>query len=148
MFLHVILFFLVDCTRHCPAGEGFDLLAWPKTWLLTYLQVISICNVQLRGWFKRGHWVIWILGLHLFSEPRPLLFSVCSVVCEIGPAKRNPPQDLPFERTNSGPVEITVEGERSGTSQVYFTYRVRQDLPLTHGQETHESSRCSSALSK
>ncbi|XP_039891728.1 plexin-B2a [Simochromis diagramma] len=46
-----------------------------------------------------------------------------SVVCEIGPAKRNPPQDLPFERTNSGPVEITVEGERSGTSQVYFTYR-------------------------
>ncbi|XP_030576486.1 plexin-B2-like [Archocentrus centrarchus] len=46
-----------------------------------------------------------------------------SVVCEIGPAKRVPPQDLPFETTNSGPVEILVEGGRSGRSQVHFTYR-------------------------
>ncbi|XP_019119112.2 plexin-B2a [Larimichthys crocea] len=46
-----------------------------------------------------------------------------SVVCEIGPAKRAPPSDIPSEPTNSGAVEIEVEGERRGTSQVIFTYR-------------------------
>ncbi|XP_045927672.1 plexin-B2a [Micropterus dolomieu] len=46
-----------------------------------------------------------------------------SVVCEIGPAKRVPPTDLPFEPTTSGPVEIEVDGSRRGTSQVFFTYR-------------------------
>lgn len=50
--------------------------------------------------------------------------SVSSVVCEIGPAKRVPPSDLPFERTNSGAVEIEVDGGRHGKSQVIFTYRV------------------------
>ncbi|KAI3366565.1 hypothetical protein L3Q82_000488 [Scortum barcoo] len=47
-----------------------------------------------------------------------------SVVCEIGPAKRVPPSDLPFEPTKSGAVEIEVEGGRKGRSQVIFTYRV------------------------
>ncbi|KAF3705250.1 Plexin-B2 MM1 Precursor [Channa argus] len=46
-----------------------------------------------------------------------------SVVCEIGPAKRAPPSDIPFPLTNSGPVKIEVEGGRTGTSQVIFTYR-------------------------
>uniref|UniRef100_A0A671Y299 Plexin b2a, tandem duplicate 1 n=1 Tax=Sparus aurata TaxID=8175 RepID=A0A671Y299_SPAAU len=46
-----------------------------------------------------------------------------SVVCEIGPAKRAPPSDLPFVPTHSGAVEIEVEGGRRGTSQVFFTYR-------------------------
>ncbi|KAM6895544.1 plexin-B2a [Xenentodon cancila] len=46
-----------------------------------------------------------------------------SVVCEIGPAKPVPPQDLPAERTTSGPVEIIVAGGRTGRSQVIFTYR-------------------------
>ncbi|XP_036977054.1 plexin-B2a [Acanthopagrus latus] len=46
-----------------------------------------------------------------------------SVVCEIGPAKRAPPSDLPFEPTHSGAVEVEVEGGRRGTSQVFFTYR-------------------------
>ncbi|CAJ1054611.1 plexin-B2a [Xyrichtys novacula] len=46
-----------------------------------------------------------------------------SVVCEIGPARRAPPSDIPFEPTNSGAVEIEVEGGRSGRSQVIFTYR-------------------------
>ncbi|XP_022605510.1 plexin-B2-like [Seriola dumerili] len=46
-----------------------------------------------------------------------------SVVCEIGPARRVPPFDLPVEPTNSGAVQIEVEGGRSGTSQVIFTYR-------------------------
>ncbi|KAM7367318.1 hypothetical protein PAMP_015229 [Pampus punctatissimus] len=46
-----------------------------------------------------------------------------SVVCEIGPAKRVPPSDLPVEPTNSGAVEIEVEGGRRGRSQVKFTYR-------------------------
>uniref|UniRef100_A0A3Q3Q2T7 Sema domain-containing protein n=1 Tax=Monopterus albus TaxID=43700 RepID=A0A3Q3Q2T7_MONAL len=46
-----------------------------------------------------------------------------SVVCEIGPARRAPPSDLPFEPTNSGPVEMELEGGRRGTSQVIFTYR-------------------------
>ncbi|KAK5849386.1 hypothetical protein PBY51_009032 [Eleginops maclovinus] len=46
-----------------------------------------------------------------------------SVVCEIGPARQAPPSDLPVERSLSGPVEMDVEGERKGTSQVLFTYR-------------------------
>ncbi|XP_042259850.1 plexin-B2-like [Thunnus maccoyii] len=46
-----------------------------------------------------------------------------SVVCEIGPARRTPPSDLPFEPTNKGAVEIEVEGGRKGKSQVMFTYR-------------------------
>ncbi|XP_051247884.1 plexin-B2 [Dicentrarchus labrax] len=46
-----------------------------------------------------------------------------SVVCEIGPARRVPPSDLPFEPTMSGPVHIEVEGGRKGTSRVNFTYR-------------------------
>uniref|UniRef100_A0A3Q1C4C1 Sema domain-containing protein n=1 Tax=Amphiprion ocellaris TaxID=80972 RepID=A0A3Q1C4C1_AMPOC len=46
-----------------------------------------------------------------------------SVVCEIGPARRVPPSDLPFEPTNSGAVEVEVEGGRRGTSKVVFTYR-------------------------
>uniref|UniRef100_A0A8D3A7Y9 Plexin b2a, tandem duplicate 1 n=1 Tax=Scophthalmus maximus TaxID=52904 RepID=A0A8D3A7Y9_SCOMX len=45
------------------------------------------------------------------------------VVCEIGPARRVPPFDLPVELTNSGAVQIEVEGGRSGTSRVMFTYR-------------------------
>ncbi|XP_057710527.1 plexin-B2a [Corythoichthys intestinalis] len=46
-----------------------------------------------------------------------------SVVCEIGPAKRTPPSDLPVEPSNSGVVEVEVEGGRTGRSQVVFTYR-------------------------
>ncbi|GLD48245.1 plexin-B2-like protein, partial [Lates japonicus] len=47
-----------------------------------------------------------------------------SVVCEIGPMRRvSPPFDLPVESTKSGPVYIEVEGGRSGTSHVNFTYR-------------------------
>ncbi|XP_034055795.1 plexin-B2-like, partial [Gymnodraco acuticeps] len=48
-----------------------------------------------------------------------------SVVCEIGPARRAPPSDLPFEPSLSGAVEVEVEGEggRTGTSKVFFTYR-------------------------
>ncbi|XP_043964125.1 plexin-B2-like isoform X2 [Gambusia affinis] len=45
-----------------------------------------------------------------------------SVVCEIGP-KRTPPSDLPPERTESGPVTVEVEGNRSTTSEINFTYR-------------------------
>ncbi|TNN23598.1 Plexin-B2 [Liparis tanakae] len=47
-----------------------------------------------------------------------------SIVCEIGPARRLPPADLPFEPLNSGAVEVEVEGGRRGKSQVVFTYRV------------------------
>ncbi|XP_077355581.1 plexin-B2a [Festucalex cinctus] len=46
-----------------------------------------------------------------------------SVVCEIGPAKRTPPADLPVEPSNSGVVEVEVDGGRTGRSQVVFTYR-------------------------
>ncbi|XP_072233761.1 plexin-B2-like [Leuresthes tenuis] len=46
-----------------------------------------------------------------------------SVVCEIGPAKQVPPYDLPFEPSNSGAVEVEVEGGRKGVSNVIFTYR-------------------------
>lgn len=46
-----------------------------------------------------------------------------SVVCEIGPAKRTPPSDIPFPSRNQGTVSIEVEGGRTGTSQVIFTYR-------------------------
>ncbi|XP_070709553.1 plexin-B2-like [Pempheris klunzingeri] len=52
-----------------------------------------------------------------------------SVVCEIGPARRVPPSDLPFEPTKSGAVEVEVEGGRTGTSQVTFSYRD----PKPHG---------------
>uniref|UniRef100_A0A3P9QF96 Plexin b2a, tandem duplicate 1 n=1 Tax=Poecilia reticulata TaxID=8081 RepID=A0A3P9QF96_POERE len=45
-----------------------------------------------------------------------------SVVCEIGP-KRTPPSDLPPDLTTSGPVMIEVEGNRSTTSEIIFTYR-------------------------
>lgn len=47
-----------------------------------------------------------------------------SIVCEIGPAKRVPPSDLPFEPTHAGAVEVEVEGGGHGRSQVNFTYRV------------------------
>ncbi|TDG96509.1 hypothetical protein EPR50_G00229430 [Perca flavescens] len=46
-----------------------------------------------------------------------------SVVCEIGPAKRIPPSDIPPEISNRGAVEIEVEGGRTGRSKVEFTYR-------------------------
>uniref|UniRef100_H3CIC5 Plexin b2a, tandem duplicate 1 n=1 Tax=Tetraodon nigroviridis TaxID=99883 RepID=H3CIC5_TETNG len=46
-----------------------------------------------------------------------------SVVCEIGPAKRVPPSDVPFEPTHAGVVEVLVEGGRSGMSEFNFTYR-------------------------
>lgn len=46
-----------------------------------------------------------------------------SVVCEIGPAKKTPPSDIPFPSRNQGTVNIEVEGGRTGTSQVIFTYR-------------------------
>ncbi|CAB1421796.1 unnamed protein product, partial [Pleuronectes platessa] len=52
-----------------------------------------------------------------------------SVVCEIGPAKRAPPSDLPFVPTTEGAVQIEVEGGRTGTSKVIFTYR--DPKPLT-----------------
>lgn len=55
-----------------------------------------------------------------------------SVVCEIGPAKRVPHFDLPFEPTLSGAVEVEVDGGRKGRSQVFFTYRVRPDSKLKH----------------
>uniref|UniRef100_A0A667ZHJ3 Plexin b2a, tandem duplicate 1 n=1 Tax=Myripristis murdjan TaxID=586833 RepID=A0A667ZHJ3_9TELE len=45
-----------------------------------------------------------------------------SVVCEIGPARRVPPFDLPFD-SNRGAVEVEVEGGRRGRSEVIFTYR-------------------------
>lgn len=54
------------------------------------------------------------------------------MVCEIGPAKRVPPFDLPFEPTLSGAVEVEVDGGRKGRSQVLFTYRVRPDSKLKH----------------
>ncbi|KAM9328569.1 plexin-B2-like isoform 2-T6 [Pholidichthys leucotaenia] len=46
-----------------------------------------------------------------------------SVVCEIGPKKPAPPQDLPLGSTSSGVVEIELEGGKSGKSEVNFTYR-------------------------
>uniref|UniRef100_A0A672I5P3 Plexin b2a n=1 Tax=Salarias fasciatus TaxID=181472 RepID=A0A672I5P3_SALFA len=46
-----------------------------------------------------------------------------SVVCEIGPARRAPPSDLPVEPSLSGPVELELDGGGRGTSQVLFTYR-------------------------
>ncbi|CAK6970697.1 plexin-B2a, partial [Scomber scombrus] len=46
-----------------------------------------------------------------------------SVVCEIGPAKRTPPSDIPVDPPHSGAVEIEVEGGRRGKSKVFFTYR-------------------------
>ncbi|XP_077565510.1 plexin-B2-like isoform X2 [Stigmatopora nigra] len=45
------------------------------------------------------------------------------VVCEIGPAKRTPPSDIPLEPGNSGAVVVEVDGGRTGKSQVFFTYR-------------------------
>ncbi|KAM7378479.1 hypothetical protein PAMA_013403 [Pampus argenteus] len=57
------------------------------------------------------------------AEKRTIIYLL-SVVCEIGPAKRVPPFDLPVEPTNSGAVEIEVEGGKRGRSQVKFTYRL------------------------
>ncbi|XP_037318119.2 plexin-B2-like isoform X2 [Pungitius pungitius] len=54
-----------------------------------------------------------------------------SVVCEIGPARPLPPMDFPFERINSGAVEVELEGGRRGTSKVIFTYRDPKPL-LVH----------------
>lgn len=59
----------------------------------------------------------------------------CSVVCEIGPAKRAAPGDIPFEPTLSGVVTVTLEGNRNGSSEVIFTYRVghvRNTPPACH----------------
>lgn len=58
-----------------------------------------------------------------------MLNTVCfllspSVVCEIGPAKRAPPSDVPFEPTLSGVVTVKVNGNQQGSSKVVFTYRV------------------------
>ncbi|XP_040885699.1 plexin-B2a [Toxotes jaculatrix] len=57
-----------------------------------------------------------------------------SVVCEIGPARRLPPSDLPVEPSNSGPVEIEVEGGRRGTSQVMFIYRDPKPMSVHPGK--------------
>uniref|UniRef100_A0A672SP76 Plexin B2 n=1 Tax=Sinocyclocheilus grahami TaxID=75366 RepID=A0A672SP76_SINGR len=46
-----------------------------------------------------------------------------SVVCEIGPFPSAPLEYLPNKRSESGPVEVEVEGGRTGQSDVYFTYR-------------------------
>lgn len=54
-----------------------------------------------------------------------------SVVCEIGPAKRVPPSDIPFEPTLAGVVEVAVEGGRSGRSLFNFTYLVGPVALLT-----------------
>uniref|UniRef100_A0A673ARH7 Plexin-B2-like n=1 Tax=Sphaeramia orbicularis TaxID=375764 RepID=A0A673ARH7_9TELE len=53
----------------------------------------------------------------------PSFVYIHSVVCEIGPAKRDPPSDVPFEPRNQGAVTVQVEGGRTGTSRVIFTYR-------------------------
>lgn len=55
---------------------------------------------------------------------RPMCFCFSSVVCEIGPAKRAAPGDIPFEPTLSGVVTVTLDGGRNGSSVVVFTYRV------------------------
>ncbi|XP_013888336.1 plexin-B2 [Austrofundulus limnaeus] len=49
-----------------------------------------------------------------------------SVVCEIGPK----PLGLLPEQTNSGPVEIEVDGGRRGRSGVIFTYRDPKPLSI------------------
>uniref|UniRef100_A0A665URW1 Plexin-B2-like n=1 Tax=Echeneis naucrates TaxID=173247 RepID=A0A665URW1_ECHNA len=46
-----------------------------------------------------------------------------SVVCEIGPARPAPPFDVTVESTKRGAVQVEVEGGRSGTSEVIFTYQ-------------------------
>lgn len=61
-----------------------------------------------------------------------------SVVCEIGPAKRAAPGDIPFEPTLSGVVTVTLDGNRTGSSEVVFSYRVghmviARPLPVAGG---------------
>lgn len=46
------------------------------------------------------------------------------MVCEIGPAIQKGPGDVPFEPTLSGVVTVKVNGNREGSSEVVFTYRV------------------------
>lgn len=61
----------------------------------------------------------------IMHTKRPMCFCLSSsVVCEIGPAKRAAPGDIPFEPTLSGVVTVTLDGGRNGSSEVVFTYRV------------------------
>uniref|UniRef100_A0A672KBN2 Plexin B2 n=1 Tax=Sinocyclocheilus grahami TaxID=75366 RepID=A0A672KBN2_SINGR len=65
---------------------------------------------------------ITIAGVPCTHQPERYSVST-SVVCEIGPFPSAPPEDLPNERSLVGPVEVEVEGGRTGQSQVLFTYR-------------------------
>uniref|UniRef100_A0A673HYR1 Plexin-B2-like n=1 Tax=Sinocyclocheilus rhinocerous TaxID=307959 RepID=A0A673HYR1_9TELE len=67
---------------------------------------------------------ITVAGVPCTHQPERYSVST-SVVCEIGPNKRS----------ESGPVEVEVEGGRTGQSDVYFTYRdpVPKDVSPSKG---------------
>ncbi|XP_051547360.1 plexin-B2-like isoform X2 [Myxocyprinus asiaticus] len=65
---------------------------------------------------------ITVAGVQCVHQPERYSVST-SVVCEIGPYPLGPPEDMSNEPTLEGPVEVEVEGGRTGLSYVKFTYR-------------------------
>ncbi|TRY62363.1 hypothetical protein DNTS_020994 [Danionella cerebrum] len=65
-------------------------------------------------------------------DHKPERYSVStSVVCEIGPFPSPPPVDLPNPPSQTGSVEVEVEGGRTGKSEVEFTYRDPVPMAVT-----------------
>ncbi|KAM4712047.1 plexin-B2-like isoform 1-T3 [Anableps anableps] len=105
-------------SAQCPNPEIFDII--PRYGPLNGRISVTIKGSNM-GIQKEDVKKITVAGVECVHLKDRYSVST-SVVCEIGP-KRMPPHDLPPERTDSGPVEIEVEGGRRGVSKVDFTYR-------------------------
>ncbi|KAM6962226.1 plexin-B2a [Tautogolabrus adspersus] len=106
-------------TAQCPNPEITDII--PRYGPLNGRISVTIKGSNM-GIKKEDIKTITVAGVNCDHQGDRYSVST-SVVCEIGPARPVPPSDLPFEPTNSGAVEIEVEGGRKGKSQVNFTYR-------------------------
>ncbi|XP_060931676.1 plexin-B2-like [Limanda limanda] len=109
----------------CPAPEITDII--PRFGPLNGRISVTIKGSNM-GIKKEDIRKITVAGVDCVHQEERYSVST-SVVCEIGPAKRAPPSDVPFVPTTEGAVEIEVEGGRKGTSKVIFTYR--DPKPLT-----------------
>uniref|UniRef100_A0A3Q2CJG7 Plexin b2a, tandem duplicate 1 n=1 Tax=Cyprinodon variegatus TaxID=28743 RepID=A0A3Q2CJG7_CYPVA len=103
---------------HCPNPEITDII--PRFGPINGQISVTIKGSNM-GIKKEDVRRITVAGVNCVHMEERYSVST-SVVCEIGP-KRIPPHDIPLEQTESGPVEIEVEGDRRGTSKINFTYR-------------------------
>lgn len=103
----------------CPSPEITDII--PRYGPLNGHISVTIKGSNM-GIKKEDIKTISVAGVDCVHQEERYSVST-TVVCEIGPAKRTPPSDIPFPSRNQGTVTIEIEGGRKGTSQVIFTYR-------------------------